>query len=210
MTASTLKVESLTGIYSPRFHGEAVRNFFNDAVEEFGWVNPNDPASGFLMEKLPWARRGFMLIHTGTLLMFLHEKNRNLTDPADPRFHSASAKMRTHFGGEVPALNFQWKEGDRKIPMDVALHEGLVTKPLNTFEAITAVKEEFDPDRFPLYVFGMTLGLNRYPPESGSDAILRDPEIQAAMIAEHKIVNEAFTLQKALSRDQSALPMETE
>lgn len=74
---------SFSGIYSPVVTGEALKEFFQN-VEGFGLLDPTSSTSSnnkYLMDELPFARKGYVLRNTITMLFYIYMHNNNLQDP---------------------------------------------------------------------------------------------------------------------------------
>jgi hypothetical protein len=63
--------------------------------------------------------------------------------------------------------------------MDIAVDEGIVDRPLNTYEAISRLGW-FNPKSFRLNVISDIVGLNTHP--------IDDPQLQGELEVEHEIV----------------------
>jgi len=209
--------DTLKGTYTPIYAGTVLRTFF-EAVDGFG---PLDPAAWKqtkvmgpkLMDALPYARRGFMLRNTLTMLFFLYARTMDLQEKENAQFSHFDDVMRKVFT-EMPAA-FYTAEGVPKIPMDDAVKKKLISAPLSTVEVIKLKRPAFNDKRTPIikdapedkqiyreafnnYFFQLLASNNYYskanlkenPDHAPILNALNQTEITQQMIAEHNIVRD--------------------
>ena len=209
--------ESLKGTYTPIYAGTVLRAFFK-AEDGFG---PLDPAqwktTGVmgpkLMDALPYAKEGFMLRNTLTMLFFLYARTRDLQEPENAQFSHFDDIMKKVFT-EMDAA-FYTAKGVPKMEMGDAVKKGLIKAPLSTQEVIRLQRPTFNDDKTPLikdapedkqvyrkayqnYYFQLLASSNYYSKANLKDNVeytpvleaLNKEEVTQQMILEHNIVRE--------------------
>ena len=213
--------DSLRGTYTPIYAGAVLRAFFeSDSVSHFGF-GPLEPKTWKetgvmgqkLMDSLPYARQGFMLRNTLTMLFFLYIRTMNLQEPENGQFSHFDDLMKKIFT-EMEAA-FYTVKGVPKMPMAEAQNKGLIKAPLSTQEVIRLQRPEFNGDRTPLIkdapeekqiyrkafqnYYLQLLGANNYyskanlkenPEHSEILDALNNKDYTDQMIVEHNIVRE--------------------
>jgi hypothetical protein len=151
-TRDPVKPASLSGTYTPVFAGEALRYFFTAAPGNFGPLHPvqavqTQQAGEALMTSLPMVSQGYLLRNTSTMLFYIYahayvdpqtgQQGLQATDNA--QFARSDEVMMAAFGGQIPASFYAFRGQDgkpAKVPMSQAVAQGMVERPLNTYEVI--------------------------------------------------------------------------
>lgn len=209
--------ETLKGTYTPIFAGAVLREFFA-ADTGFG---PLDPAAWKttgvmgekLMDALPYAKQGFMLRNTLTMLFFLYARTMGLQEPENGQFSHFDAVMEKVFGKMEAA--FYTADGVPKIEMAKAVEKGYIKAPITTQDVIRLKKPTFNEDKTPIlkdatpdkqiyrksfqnYFFQLLAASNYYSKQNLKEnseyapilEALEKDEVQKQMILEHNIVRE--------------------
>lgn len=145
--------ESLKGTYTPVYAGAVLRAFF-EASDGFG---PLDPAlwkstkvmGPKLMDALPYAKQGFMLRNTLTMLFFLYARTMDLQEVENAQFSHFDDVMKKVFT-EMEAAFYTPSKGVAKIAMADAVKKGLIDAPLSTQEVIRLQRPTFNNPRTPI------------------------------------------------------------
>ena len=95
------------------------------------------------------------------------------------------------FGGRLPAKYIFY--GGTRLPMDRALDDEIINRPLNTYEAINRIDWGFNPKSFRLDKLSVIVSLN-------SINIDVDPQLQLDLKYEHELVKQALEGWYALYR----------
>lgn len=138
-----VKPSSLSGTYTPVYAGDALREFFNHASSKFGPVSPmgnGDKPNDLLMNHLPMVKQGFLLRNTCTILFYIYAHNNGLQLSNAQFAHSDEVMVRA-FGGTIPAAFYSYigENGKNlKVPMNKAVSMGLISAPVNTYNAVAA------------------------------------------------------------------------
>lgn len=160
---------SFSGIYSPVVTGEALKEFFQN-VEGFGLLDPTSSTlsnNKYLMDELPFARKGYVLRNTITMLFYIYMHNNNLQDPLNSQYGKFDQHLERCFGesssfAAVFNVSKDANENTTKELMKVASLKPNFT-PKNTFEVIKSVHSDFDTKKFKMYFFQNISALNYYP-----------------------------------------------
>lgn len=150
---------TLVDIYTPVHAGEALHQFFTASPERFG-----TKADDLLMNQLPMVQQRYLLRNSSMLLLYTYSYNNSLHDCTDRRFIYPDEIIMTAFGGNIPAAAYMYKDEQgksHKVHMDSAVSQGLIPKPMNTFEVIKTMYPEFDPKRFRTLFF-LTMAMLNY------------------------------------------------
>jgi len=213
--------ESLKGTYTPIYAGAVLRAFFEADTEAYAGFGPLDPAQWKttkimgpkLMDALPYAKQGFMLRNTLTMLFFLYARTMDLQEPENAQFSHFDDVMKKVFT-EMEAA-FYTVKGVPKMAMSEAVNKGLIKAPLSTQEVIRLQRPSFNDDKTPIikdapedkqvyrkafqnYFFQLLAANNYYskqnlkenPEYSEILDALNNKEITQQMIVEHNIVRE--------------------
>lgn len=204
--------ESLKGIYTPTYAGDALHYFLN--YGNFGTIQRNilGPA---LIDQLPMVKQGYALRITYENLFYIYGNNNNLIDMDNRsiQFITPDALMNEAFGGQIPASIYLYKNefGLQNISMKEAVETKLIPNYLNTFEVIESIRPNFNRNRFEMthlldiiYANGYRLPLLRKDLTLAPvlEAIQR-PEVQEAMINEHTIVKQTSQLWKNILQQEA-------
>lgn len=212
---TTALPESLRGTFSPVFAGDALRAFFNNNPGGFGPLDPEEAArtqqAGVaLMDRLPLAKSGKILRNGLTMLFYLYVRANNLQMEDNASFTRVDDHWRNCFGGNIPSAFFLFREDANgkipKIPMADAVEKGYTKTPLNTFDALSLSRPEFNREEFNTYYFQNIAAANYFPVSTlkgnesmaGIVADLENPEIRAQMLAEHNLIKAASSAWKRL------------
>ena len=209
--------ETLKGTYTPIYAGAVLRAFF-DARAGFGPLDPESwKTTGvmgpLLMDALPYAKQGFMLRNTLTMLFFLYARTMELQEPENAQFSHFDDVMKKVFT-EMEAA-FYTVNGVPKIAMADAVAKGLIKAPLSTQEVIRLQRPFFNDDKtgiikdapedkqiyrkaFPNYFFQLLASNNYYSKANLKEnteyapvlEALNKEEVTHQMILEHNIVRE--------------------
>ena len=221
---------TLKGIYGPVYSGVysvdedtgvemgAINQFITNG--NFGFVEPDNDASGALIDELNLARQGYFLRNTLNNLFYIHIYAEELqNNPNAANIVTSSDAMRAAFGGTIPSLYVQRQIGTRtetKIVYNKKTNtetEIQKVKPvyekidnanaLNTFDAIQTVRPNFNPDAFELFYLQSISSLNLYTREHlkcddnlrvAYDHMMEDAEVRQQLLDEHQIVNNASVI----------------
>jgi len=211
--------------YAIMYAGPCVYEFFNEDYKRFGYIEPFNKNSGYLMDRLPMLRQGFFYKITISIILPIYFKANNIeiknTDseqsmvPNDPYF-------KKFFCGKMPAVFFFHKNHSsdkdnkkrEKLFMEQAIEEGLVNKPLNTLDVIKKCNE---PNKrcYPLS-FNNDIGtannysfedLDNLDEENNYERKVisnlkksKNPEIQEKIHEEYQILKEVSTSYKNLKK----------
>jgi len=209
--------ETLKGTYTPIYAGPVLRAFFENS-NGFGPLDPAQwKATGVmgvkLMDSLPYAKQGFMLRNTLTMLFFLYARTMDLQEAENAQFSHFDEVMRKVFT-EMSA-SFYTANGVAKIPMEEAVKKGLVTVPMTTQDVIRLKRPTFNDEKTPIikdapegkqvyrkafqnYFFQLLASNNYYSKANLKEEAeyapvleaLNKTEVTDQMIAEHNIVRE--------------------
>jgi len=211
--------ETLKNTYTPIYAGTVLRTFF-EADAGFGPLDPvlwktTGVMGPKLMDVLPYAKQGFMLCNTLTMLFFLYVRTMGLQEPENSQFSHFDDVMKKVFT-EMEAA-FYTADGVPKIAMADAVKKGLIKAPLSTQEVIRLKKPFFNDKKtgiiddapeseqiyreaFSSYFFQSLASNNYYSKENLKEnneyspvleALNREEVIQQ-MILEHNIVKETL------------------
>jgi len=209
------KPSDFTGTYIPVYASQALLEFFTAAPGNFGPLHPiqatqtGQPGAA-LMDSLQMVRQGYLLRNTATMLFFIYAHANQLQAEDNAQYSKADQVMMTAFGGQIPAAFYSYMGADGKVvkvPMNQAVSQGLITAPVNTFQAITQLyppgtrnkKGEdvgFRTDRFNTYYYQNIAAANYYSrtvlaafPEFAEVAVaLRQNDVLQSMLDEHTLV----------------------
>ena len=209
--------ESLIGTYTPIYGGTVLRAFF-EASSGFGPLDPalwkeTDVMGSLLMNTLPYAKQGYMLRNTLTMLFFLYVRTMDLQEPENSQYSHFDYVMKKVFT-EMNAEFYKTEEVP-KIAMIDAITKRLITTPLSTQDVIRLKKPEFNDkstcinqrdsedkqiyrEAFPNYFFQLLASNNCYSKENLREnnqgvpilELLERKEVIDAMVLEHNIVKE--------------------
>lgn len=200
---------SFSGVYTPVYAGEALKQFFTGNPNGFGHFSPRAAVAGdqnalnnALMNNLPYVQQGFLLRNTCTMLFFIYAHTNQLQSAQNAQKARSDQHMMNVFGGNIPALFFSYKTPsgkNAKVLMDEAVrlansderkYPNFPKQPLNTYQAISAVYPEgsknddgedtgFNPAEFYTYFYQNISAANYY-----SKAVLADMEGGNVLIAQ--------------------------
>ena len=209
--------DTLKGTYTPIYAGTVLREFFK-ADEGFGPLEPAEwKKTGImgtkLMDSLPYAKQGFMLRNTLTMLFFLYARTKDLQEVENAQFTHFDDVMKRVFT-EMEAA-FYTTDGVAKMPMGDAVKKGLIKTPLSTQDVIRLKRPEFNGEKTPIikdapedkqiyrksfqnYYFQLLASNNYYSKQNLKDNVEHAPILEALtekqytdqMIVEHNIVRE--------------------
>ena len=210
--------ESLKGGYTPVYAGTVLTKFF-ESHAGFGPLNPiiwktTGVMGPLIMDKLPYAKQGYVLRNTLSMLFFLYTRTMDLHEPENSGFVHFDDVMKKVFT-EMDA-SFYTAEGVPKINMIEAIDKGLITTPLSTQDVIRLKRPDFNREiniikdalpgqqiyreAFPIYFIQQLASNNYYSKENLKEndqgaAILEafdQKEVTDSMILEHNIVKETI------------------
>lgn len=198
-TREPARPESFRGTYAPVFAGEALRAFFNEA-NNFGTINPGRDGDPSLISNLRMATQGYLLRNTSTMLFYIYAHANNLQAQDNAQYATSDQVMMNAFGGQIAAAFFSYKDDNKtvKIPMDVAVQQGIIQAPLNTYDVVRSTHPNFNPARFNTYFYQNIAASNYYSKSALAaeptlvevvQALARD-DIRQAMLNEHNLVKE--------------------
>jgi len=181
---------------TPLYAAKALKQFFSDQTY-FGSATPaQDIQMGRtgqpLMDRLPYLKRGYFLKNSGTELFIIYIDVHGL--PNDYNIRADDAMMKA-FGGDIPAAYYS--RVPTPITMNKAVADGLIDRPLNTYDTIRLKLPEFNPTKFLALNNVTVIKLNSYsvddiirdvPENSNVIAALNNIDVRAAMIAEYDLI----------------------
>jgi hypothetical protein len=146
-------------------------------------------------------------------LIYIHEYVNILFDKEDQTFISSDDVMIESFGGQIPAMFFIYRDQmgrSIKILMEEAVRNRFINAPLNTYEIITALNNDFNPTKFKNHYIQTILALNltsaislqKYPEFSQQLKILNKDDIRNKMTQEHQIIKQVMQNWKYLFKQQ--------
>lgn len=212
-TRDPVKPESFSGTYTPVYAGDALRQFFTAAPQNFGPLHPvqavqavqagqTGQAVQALMDSLQMVSQGYLLRNTSTMLFYIYAHANQLQAQDNAQFARSDDVMMQAFGGNIPAAFYAFRGQDgkpAKIPMAQAIQQGLVQAPgLNTYQVIQLTRPDFDPNRFNTYFYQNIAAANYYSKAAlaadqnlaPAAQALQQADVRAAMLAEHNIVKD--------------------
>lgn len=154
--------ESFSNIYSPVYLGDALKSFFSNP-KVLGYVDPADPASGALIDKLPYVTAGITMRTVVNSLFYIAGYNQKMQSEENGQLITPSKEMVEAFGGKIPALYGQTVDSKGKSKK-VANAEGLSTFDIlvnKSFKRNTT----FNPKQFAIFFFQALGALNIYMKE---------------------------------------------
>jgi hypothetical protein len=153
--------------------------FFTKDIIRFGSVHPFVNDQELLIEQLPLLQDGYALEHTCIILGYIYilaNRLQNITVASDDHMFEC-------FGGRLPAKYIFY--GGSRITMEQALDEGIIDRPLNTYEAISRTDWGFNPNSFKLDKLSAIVGLN-------VTDITVDSQLYRDLEYEHEIVKQTL------------------
>lgn len=209
-----LTPESLRGVYTPFYAGEALRYLLDNG--DFGLVD-KDVSKDKLIDRLTVSKQGYMLRNTATMLLYIYAHANNLMAYGGTHIHSDAIMMEA-FGGVIPAAYYSYRDDNGllvRIPIEQAVSTGKVSSPLNTYQVLQALypltdkdghvildkhghPSGFDPLNFRSYYFQNIISLNRHSETDLADNLalkqiydtLMREDVRQEMIKEHHLVKE--------------------
>jgi hypothetical protein len=199
---------SLKGTYTPVFLGPALKAFYNNApAKAFGTIHPmNKSEKTNLMDKLTYAKKGYILRNTIISLFYRYVQTQNLLLPEDGRQLRPDEHMNKCFGGTIPAVFLAFPEGSDGDKPEKELN----TKKMNTYQILQSsqpysettnedgkvVKKGFETtDHYQTFFFACISSLNQYSKDNLEElgmkeelASIEDPIVREAMLKEHNMV----------------------
>ncbi|CAH6421700.1 Hypothetical protein HVR_LOCUS1339 [uncultured virus] len=201
--------ETFQGLYAPVYAADALYYFLTTNPQGFGTMDPTDNNNTqLLMDNLPMAQQGYMLINSINLLFFIYVYYNHLHYPTDPQVVIPDDTMNQAFGDIIPAALYPYRGTNGKInisTMREAIERGLIVAPLNTYDAISQQYAQFDRNRIATYYLQNLAALNYFretrlgaEPTLGPvlEAIQR-PDVREAMLREHAIIRQISQLWQA-------------
>jgi len=207
-----IPADSLSGVYTPVYAGEALTTFFSLAPQNFGLKNGGtEPLIS--ATSLTMAQQGYLLRNTTTMLFYIYAHAMDLQEGNNAQYARSDAVMDQAFGGDIPAAFYVYPEPSNKtkknksgkvspvllkVTMDQAVAMGLIPRSLNTYDMIKVAHPDFTPDRFKTYSYQNIAAANYFSKAAlSADPNLAIPagalgtkEVRAAMLEEHNIVKE--------------------
>ena len=240
-TKKLVSPSSFSSVFAPVYASATLRAFFQEGAQGFGPVDPRVPNSPALIDSLPNAKNGYLMRNTSTLLFFAYAHNRSLLDPNNGQLARADAVMDAVFGGVLPAAAVPLPRGAKEVtnkkgvtktknvfeavPMSIAVRQGAITAPVNTYQALGIAYPAFNKDSFKTVFFQNMASYNYYTrnmlvtpgliidpeftaqgpqqPQGGLDPVnvlagLDDDNLRAAMLQEHELATNASLGWKAI------------
>ena len=228
--------ESLKGTYTPIYAGAVLRTFF-EASNGFGPLDPKTwketgVMGATLMDLLPYAKQGFMLRNTLTMLFFLYARSMDLQEQENAQFTHFDDVMKKVFT-EMEAA-FYTADGIPKIAMSEAVKKGYTKAPLSTQDVIRLKRPSFNHENTPIikdappekqvyrkafqnYFFQLLAANNYYSKQNLKEnpeyapilEALNKDDVAQQMVIEHNIVretalkwNEYFAPSRKINRDK--------
>lgn len=204
---------TLKGTFIPVYAAAALQEFITQGGQGFGYSNPNDPNSGFLLDSLPTVRSGYMLRNTITMLFYTYARAQQLQNAQDSRLTRSDAVMDVAFDGNIPAYYYAQRYADgtktmkktgaevtkyssSKMRMDDAVAQGVIPAALNTYDVLRQNYQDFDKNQFSSYLFQSIAALNFLsqaalnadPALVNAAAYIQQQDVRQAMLNEHNIV----------------------
>jgi hypothetical protein len=166
-TRDPVKPESFSGVYTPVYAGEALRDFFTANPAGFGSLSPveaerTQQGGAALMNSLPMVREGYFLRNTSTMLFYIYAHANQLQNERNAQFARSDEYMTRAFGGQIPAAFFSYKivitpaqvdingktvvkevAKHYKVTMQKAVSDGLIEGPMNTYNVIKYTRPDF-------------------------------------------------------------------
>lgn len=169
--------EKFLGIYEPVVCGEALKNFFSEEPERFGFVDPKTKREQ-LMKKLELVTSGYMLRNTITMLFHIYIRNNPGVQAENGQFVSFDDYMNKYFGPEskFPAVYYV-NEDKTKTLMSIALlpksEGGLgLQEELNTYEVLSQVYgDSFNTKSLKTFFFQNIAAINYYSKKEISNIV---------------------------------------
>lgn len=210
--------DSFKGVYVPSYAGPALIQFINGNKEGFGYVVPNRPESGYLIEQLRMAQMGVLLRNSITMLFYIYAHASSLQDQRDASYSTTDDHMDQSFGGQFPAVHLPTDANGRNVnvSMDDAVKQGLIPEALNTYQILVprfskSVDKKgrpapFDPKRLHGYYIQNIYALNYWsrntaalvsdlanrsaetPDQPSVVEVLDAPTSREAMLLEHNLI----------------------
>lgn len=213
-----VKPESFSGTYTPVYAGDALRAFFTIDTKRFGYVDPQNPSSGYLMDNLKMVQQGYLLRNTSTMLFYIYAHFNELQNADNAQYAHTDDIMTTAFGGNIPATYFSYRGNDNKIvkvPMSQAVGS-IIETPANTFDIVTLLyppgtdikgnRAGFDPNNFHTYFFQNFAAANYYSKAAlnmdqnlaSVSQDLQNAQVRQAMLDEHNLVKDVSNIWSGL------------
>ena len=203
-----IQPETLQGVYTPVYFGDALMHFVNAQPENFGPIDPvnalatQQPRTA-LMDSLPLIRQGYSLRNSITMLFYIYVYVNQLQNPQNAQLTRSDQVMRAAFDGQIPASFYSYRDENgrsTKITMNQAVTQGLISGPMNTYDVIRQTYPDFRSASFNTYYFQNIASLNYYsranlladPVLQPAAAFFDDPNIQAAMVREHQTIKDVI------------------
>jgi hypothetical protein len=200
--------------YMVMYAGPSIQHFVNKDPKKFGYLVPFDKSSGYLMDKLPMLKKGFLLKITISILLPIYFKANGITVNEKDSSKNEILKDKYYkeaFYGKIPAVFFFVKDKEtvgkrEKIFMENAVHNKLIPRMMNTYEVI----EFCNSNKNPSYTLsnnndvGM---LNNYCEKNIEELEENDPNdlqiiknIKSSLLEENKSkIIEEYTILKQVS-----------
>lgn len=122
-TGRTSDPRSFSATFTPQYLGTALQAFFTSERADFGFVDPQNQASGRLLNSLPTLRESkFALSATLVQLFHIYVNAHDLADPEDGTFIRSDDHMDWAFSKHN--IDF-YGSGAEKVPLGVAESQGI-------------------------------------------------------------------------------------
>lgn len=211
----------LRGIFGPVVAppNGALAYFFNNG--DFGLSDQRNADSPNLIDLLPLARQGIALRSTVNNLFYAHIYTSNLLDG---KYITSTEVMNEAFGGTIPCLYLKQQTGTKTENKRVQGEDGdwttiQVEKPVykkiyndydlvNTYQAISNIKPEFNPNRFDIYYTQTISNLNLFSRDDLQnidnlkplhDLITEDRQVKAQMLLEYNIISGTLSVWREIN-----------
>jgi hypothetical protein len=140
MYSQQLKINNLTGIWSPVYMGECLHKLVNEYGYYFGGRDPMED-EGRLMDYLHRVKEGWCLKNTLILLLYIYSKVNNLHSPINRKLIHSDSNMMEVFGGNIPAEMYLYRDNNNitRILMKDAVASGMIDEPMNTYDVATVM-----------------------------------------------------------------------
>lgn len=169
--------EKFLGIYEPVVCGEALKNFFSEEPERFGFVDPKTKKEQ-LMKNLELVASGYMLRNTITMLFHIYIRNNPDVQTENGQFVSFDDYMNKYFGPESEFSAVYYVNEDKtKTLMNVALlpesEGGLgLQEELNTYQVLSRVYgDSFNTKSLKTFFFQNIAAINYYSKKEISNIV---------------------------------------
>ena len=209
-----IQAKDLVFAYAPVYLGDALKYFFSDMIIEH---NVNGTIID-IMDYFPILKNGYSLRSSIIYAFYQYIRKYDLQQTVRATIRGQVRNIpgiipnqlfMESFNSEIPADFYIYKDtNDKKVRvlMNLAVEEGLIQEPLNTFEMIQQNYPEFNINGFPSHYIQTISSPNFYTKRNLENSPitqdLEDPQIIKRMIHEYSLLQDLSKVENSMLNNQ--------